>query len=158
MDIRSNIAVPAGKVVSLQNSTSDSFEIFEYDHLSETEALLARWYFEKSLLQYLIYFQHRLSLALFHGVTLLALCFYAYIMHAKIDISHPVFAVIYQEILVLLFSELISFVVVLATGIDFNTYYLPLMLQINVIYFHQWSWFIVTALRHVLYKYILKRY
>ncbi len=90
-----------------------------------------------------------MSLALFHGGTLLALCFYAYVIHAKVDISHPVFAIIYQEILVFLSCELISFVFVLATGIDFNTYYVPVWLQLKVIYFHQWSWFIVSVLRCV---------
>ena len=73
--------------------------------------------------------------------------FFAYVIHAKIDISHPVFAVIYQEVLVFSACELFSFVAVLASGIDFNVYYPFVAIQINVIYFHQWSWFVVTALR-----------
>ncbi len=103
----------------------------------------------KKRLSFLTFFPHRASLAIFHGVTLLTLTFYAYIMRVKIELKHPVFAVIFQEIIVLFVCELVSFLSVLSSGIDYSVgaYYLPLTVQLMGHLFHQWSWFTITCLR-----------
>ncbi len=68
-------------------------------------------------------------------------------MHAKVELSHPVFAVIFQEVIVLCACECVCFVTVLASGIDYDAYFFPMVLQGMAINFHQWSWLVVTALR-----------
>ena len=91
----------------------------------------------------------RASLAFLHGFTLLALSFYAHVLRTRVEISHPVFAVIFQETLVLCCCEAASFAAVLIAEIDYSYsgYYLPLFLQGLSVHFHQWSWFAVTCLR-----------
>ena len=89
----------------------------------------------------------RATLALLLGLTALALAFYAYVMHAKVEIAHPVFAVVFQEIGVSCACVAVSFVAVLTTGIDYDAYYLPLVLQAVAMHFHQWSWLTITWLR-----------
>ena len=90
---------------------------------------------------------NRASLAVLHGGTALTLCFYAYVMHTKVELSHPVFAVIFQEVIVLCACECVCFVMVLASGIDYDAYFFPMLLQGLAINFHQWSWLVVTTLR-----------
>ncbi len=87
-----------------------------------------------------------------HGATLLTLFFYAYVMHAKVEIAHPVFAVIYQEVCVLCACELISFGALLATGIELDAYFSVMFLQGMAMSFHQWTWLVVTYLRCALHS------
>ncbi len=39
----------------------------------------------------------RACLALVHGFTLIALCFYAYVVRAKVELQHPVISAALQE-------------------------------------------------------------
>ncbi len=82
-----------------------------------------------------------------HGATLLTLLFYVYVMHAKVETGHPIFAIVYQEVLLLVGLQIVSFAAVLTTGIDYRKYYLPLVLQAMAMHFHQCTWVTVTYLR-----------
>ena len=90
---------------------------------------------------------HRTSLAVCHGATLLTLLFYVYVMHAKVEMEHPVFAIVYQEVLLLVVLQIVSFAAVLMSGIDYRKYYIPLVLQAIAMHFHQCTWLTVTYLR-----------
>ena len=68
-------------------------------------------------------------------------------MHAKVERAHPVFAVVYQEVLLLAVLQIISFIAVVTSGIDYRKYYVPLALQALAVPFHQWTWLAVTYLR-----------
>ena len=89
----------------------------------------------------------RISLSFAHGVTLLITCLYLYAIHAKVDVSHPVFALVYQELWVLVVGEAVSLATVAAVGVDYRLYIVPVIFQGYSVYFHQWTWFVVSVLR-----------
>ncbi len=89
----------------------------------------------------------RACLAFVHGFTLIALCFYAYVVRAKVELQHPVFAVVFQETVVLSALELANFLAILSSGVDYFNQFQPLVLQCLAVQFHQWSWLAVTYLR-----------
>ncbi len=90
----------------------------------------------------------RATLASLHGGTMLALWFYAYVIHAKVEIQHPVFAIIFQEVVVLSLSETTSFVALLAAAIDYEHHKFVMLNQMVSQMFHQWSWLVITCLRY----------
>ena len=89
----------------------------------------------------------RAFLAVIHSGTFLTLCFYAYVTHARVEVSHPVFAVVFQEILALAALETVAFLNVLVVGVSYEFYVVPLVCIALAMQVHQWSWFAVTCLR-----------
>ncbi len=90
----------------------------------------------------------RATLISLHGGTLLTLWFYTYIIYTKVEIRHPVFAIIFQEAAVLSLTETVSFVYILATAVDYEMHSPCMFTQIVLHMFHQWSWLVITCLRY----------
>ena len=135
------------------NTTTNVSEVLDYDKLTGTAALLTRrgrhdqklW--DRNKNQSSCQFILRISLSFVHGVTLLITCLYLYAIHAKVDVSHPVFALVYQELWVLVVGEAVSLATVAAAGVDYRLYIVPVIFQGYSVYFHQWTWFVVSVLR-----------
>ena len=86
-----------------------------------------------------------------NGATLLALCCYAAAVYAKTEVSHPVFAVILQDVLALCAFSAASYLSLLTTAVDYYEHVAPLVMQMVALQFHQWSWLVVTLLRYVIF-------
>ncbi len=90
-----------------------------------------------------------------HGGTLTCLAVFAKMMWDRAEIAHPVFAVILQEMLALLFFETLGLILTLCLVID------PMNITLLSFYptpsyvallFHQVTWLIVTYLRWINYS------
>ncbi len=92
-----------------------------------------------------------------NGATLLALCCYAAAVYAKTEVSHPVFAVILQDVLALCAFSAASYLSLLTTAVDYYEHVAPLVMQMVALQFHQWSWLVVTLLRHVIFPQVVKK-
>ncbi len=95
------------------------------------------------------YLMARLLVASFNAGTFLSLAFFLYVIYSKVEIGHPVFAVVFQEVCILFLSQTIAFLTSLFRGI-------PLTLDENIpifvlsaftLQFHQWSWLVISCLR-----------
>ena len=85
------------------------------------------------------------------AVTMLAVCVCTRFVHTRADVSHPVFAVIFQELLFLSVIATFSWVSVLTTT-NFSLYddehhHIILVGHGMVRSYHQWSWLVVSGLR-----------
>ncbi len=89
--------------------------------------------------------------SLTHGLTLACIAVFAKMIRHRVEIAHPVFAVIFQEVLVMLFLEMSGLVLtVLLAAYPENSmlivlYAMPPYASLN---FHQVSWLVVTYLRY----------
>ncbi len=73
--------------------------------------------------------------------------FFCFVMYSKVELDHPVFAVLFQEVAALCALQAASFLYVLATGISYGRSSLPLLCQACGALLHQWSWLVVSGLR-----------
>ncbi len=89
----------------------------------------------------------RILLVSMHGGTFLTLCFYLYIMYSKVQIAHPMFAVLFQELGVLCLLQTCSFLSILFSGIHYRNAKLPIFFHILGLQLHQWSWVTISLLR-----------
>lgn len=92
-------------------------------------------------------FLARMLLVSMHGGTFLALCFYLYVMYSKVEIDHPMLAVLFQEMAMLCSLQTLSFVSILFSGINYGKARLPTFLNLLGLQIHQWSWFTVSSIR-----------
>ncbi len=93
-----------------------------------------------------------------NGATLLALCCYAAAVYAKTEVSHPVFAVILQDVLALCAFSAASYLSLLTTAVDYYEHVAPLVMQMVALQFHQWSWLVVTLMRYVIFPQVVKTF
>ncbi len=92
------------------------------------------------------------TLSVAHSITWLALAASARLLHQRVEIGHPVFAVIFQEVVVLLIIETVA-VVLLFTMLLEELEVLALMfllLMRSALQFHPCTWVIITYLRQVI--------
>ncbi len=90
----------------------------------------------------------RATLVSLHGGTVLTLWFYTYIIYAKVDIRHPVFALIFQEAVVLSVADTAAFLTILTSAVEYEKLVPSMFIQILAHTFHQWSWLVITCLRY----------
>ncbi len=92
-----------------------------------------------------------LTLLLINFLTLLVLAKYSWAMYCQVDITHPVFAVIFQDLLVLTVSKGIDFCIVLMQEViqfvEFAEFSRLVVITLAV-NFHQVSWLIVMSMRY----------
>ena len=82
-----------------------------------------------------------------HGGTFLSLCFYAYVMYSRTVIGHPMFAVLFQEMAMLVVLQTCSFMSLLFSGVQYTNVRIPAMFNMFGIQLHQWTWFTISCLR-----------
>ena len=93
-----------------------------------------------------------LSLVLSHMLSTAGLTVTTLIVWLRIDTSHPVFAIVWQEVLFQLALSLVSFVSLLPLCNDYLLVWYKLTTVITVVSvsFHQVSWLAITHLRYLL--------
>ncbi len=96
----------------------------------------------------------KLSLLLAHVATLAALFTCVRMMYDKVQIKHPVFAVVFQEIMALCTCEAVTYVFLLVMiGDDNETWkVLSMSCSFAALQFHQVFWLCITAMRCVIFS------
>ena len=86
-----------------------------------------------------------------HFATLLYAGLFTFATYTKVEICHPVFAILFQECILLCAFEVVTFILLLSTGVDIDNYKTMKATppQIAAVHCHQWSWLFVTCLRFV---------
>ncbi len=92
----------------------------------------------------------KFCLVMAHVVTLVSLWACIKMSHDKVEIRHPVFAMVFQEIIVLVVTELVGYVSLLFMMGDYITLWRIIFLFVSVasLQFHQITWLFVTCLRY----------
>ncbi len=89
----------------------------------------------------------RLSLAFLHCLTLLAVWLFRRALVSRVDGAHPVFAVVRHDATAMLAAAAASVAAILLNSADYDAHKVPVFCQIAVRSFHQWAFFVVSALR-----------
>ncbi len=104
------------------------------------------WLFVKSMAAMAMF-------VLAHCVTLLVLAVFAKMTHERAELAHPVFAVIFQEIIIIIFCE-VSALCILTALITYPENNILLVLYslpaFTAMQFHQVTWLTVTCLRYAI--------
>ncbi len=90
------------------------------------------------------------AFVLTHIGTLSVLIFFGKMMHKHAELAHPVFAVIFQEIIIMIICELSALGILAALVANLKSTVLVFLYSscaFTAMQFHQVTWLIVTSLR-----------
>ncbi len=88
-------------------------------------------------------------LLVLHVLTLTVLVIFVKVVYDKVDIKHPVFAIVYQDLVVVLVCESTMFLFLVVTLVEHKELFLMVISSAKTlsVQFHQLSWLAVTVLR-----------
>ncbi len=91
----------------------------------------------------------KLALVGIHAGTLLTLCACVKTTYDKVEINHPVFAVVFQGLVILTLCQLIGYISLLFMMVDFIKLWRLIFLAISLsaMQFHQVTWLCVTSIK-----------